>query len=392
MFTFFILVIITALWSIANVNYNNTEDWKYYRQRNGYLLSFITASAGSFFGIAGFGDAIAGTVPGAIIGYFVGDYFVLRHREKNKSNLVNRFVEKYPINIIYTQQLTMGEYLINMLIVIWVFLIFVAILAWKVTVWLLAVAFAFFGSLAIVLLNTFLLIKIFELNYIIKHAIDHEGLFIGYLLIISIIIISLIKNIFAEYWTLDMGNMINGLVKTIKETFNEPGMSPAFEYANGLILGENGEKNIDEGLRILGELANRGDRVAQSKLSYYYFGKDGVSKNAELCYFWAEKSAEQNDPNGVFYLAFCYKTGVGVKKNYEKAYRFFVQAKSLFIQEENDWMTGQTQYNIGTLYEHGLGREQDEKKALWWYECAKANGYQEAIKKIEILNSTTKIN
>lgn len=60
-----------------------------------------------------------------------------------------------------------------------------------------------------------------------------------------------------------------------------------------------------------------------------------------------------------------------------------MQASRMFIDENMKWMTGQTQYNIGTLYEYGLGREKDEKKALWWYESAKANGYQEASKKIE---------
>ena len=71
MFTFIVLAVIAVLWWFANKNYVTFNQWKYRRMRSAYAWAFIGASVGSFVGIAGFGSAIAGTVPGAIIGYLL---------------------------------------------------------------------------------------------------------------------------------------------------------------------------------------------------------------------------------------------------------------------------------------------------------------------------------
>ncbi len=71
MFTIIVLLIIGALWFVANGKYEATREWKYRRLRAGYAWALAGAIVGSFFGVAGMGSAIAGTIPGAVMGYLI---------------------------------------------------------------------------------------------------------------------------------------------------------------------------------------------------------------------------------------------------------------------------------------------------------------------------------
>ena len=71
MFTFIVLCIIGYLWYVANRKYEQSRSWTHRRQRAAYAWALAGAVAGSFFGVAGMGSAIAGTIPGAFVGYLV---------------------------------------------------------------------------------------------------------------------------------------------------------------------------------------------------------------------------------------------------------------------------------------------------------------------------------
>lgn len=71
MFTMIVLFVIACAWFVANNKYVETGLWKYRRMRSAYIWAFLGAVIGSFFGVAGFGDAIAGTVPGAVFAYLL---------------------------------------------------------------------------------------------------------------------------------------------------------------------------------------------------------------------------------------------------------------------------------------------------------------------------------
>jgi len=71
MFTVLVLVVIFVAWFIANKKYNNSRVWRYRRQRAAFSWAFLGAIVGSSFGVAGFGSAIAGTIPGAIVAYLL---------------------------------------------------------------------------------------------------------------------------------------------------------------------------------------------------------------------------------------------------------------------------------------------------------------------------------
>ncbi|MBR6902145.1 MAG: sel1 repeat family protein, partial [Synergistaceae bacterium] len=45
------------------------------------------------------------------------------------------------------------------------------------------------------------------------------------------------------------------------------------------------------------------------------------------------------------------------------------------------------QYNIGSLYENGLGVKKNYKKAIEWYEKAAAQGHKDAQARLKELNN-----
>ena len=71
MFTAIVLFVIAAGWFVANNKFEETNLWRYRRMRSSFAWAFMGACVGSFFGVAGFGNAIAGTIPGALFGYLL---------------------------------------------------------------------------------------------------------------------------------------------------------------------------------------------------------------------------------------------------------------------------------------------------------------------------------
>lgn len=78
MFTVVILVILAACWLVANGKYDSTKMWRYRRMRSAFSWAFVGACVGSYFGVAGMGSAIAGTIPGAIVGYLAASNLMKR--------------------------------------------------------------------------------------------------------------------------------------------------------------------------------------------------------------------------------------------------------------------------------------------------------------------------
>ena len=73
-------------------------------------------------------------------------------------------------------------------------------------------------------------------------------------------------------------------------------------------------------------------------------------------------------------VGFCYLEGIGVERNFEKAFYW-----CLLAAEQGDW---DAQYNLASMYEDGLYVEKDLEKAKHWYLCAANQGHKLAMKKI----------
>ena len=81
MFTFIVIAILFVIWVGVHSKYTQTGLWKWRRLRSAYAWAMIGGIAGSFVGVAGFGGAIIGTIPGAILGFLFASNLMKQDRE-----------------------------------------------------------------------------------------------------------------------------------------------------------------------------------------------------------------------------------------------------------------------------------------------------------------------
>jgi TPR repeat protein len=82
--------------------------------------------------------------------------------------------------------------------------------------------------------------------------------------------------------------------------------------------------------------------------------------------YWAKKAAEQGNIDGQFNLGRMYEKGLGVKQDYTEAVNWYRKAAD---QGDVDG-----QFILGALYEQGLGVKQDYTEAVNWYRKAADQG------------------
>ncbi len=92
----------------------------------------------------------------------------------------------------------------------------------------------------------------------------------------------------------------------------------------------------------------------------YEFSFNNIDK-AVRCY---QDAVSLNVASAFYHLGRCYKYGIGVPINYEKALEFF----EIAIQKKRS--LGEPYYEIGLCYYDGLGVEKDENKAIKYFQDA----------------------
>ena len=104
-----------------------------------------------------------------------------------------------------------------------------------------------------------------------------------------------------------------------------------------------------------GEFVNGKDWTCVIRVGKVYKGME-INENKILCYTIL---AEQGDASAQFNLGYCYKNGLGVEQDYEKAVEWYTKSAEQGI--------AYAQLNLGYCYDKGLGVEQDYEKAVEWY-------------------------
>ena len=92
--------------------------------------------------------------------------------------------------------------------------------------------------------------------------------------------------------------------------------------------------------------------------------------------------AESGMPEAQYQLAGLYRSGRGVEKDHERAFKWLKKAS---LQEHV-----KAQYNLGVMYEHGWGTDESLDDALIWYRAAATQGHTLAVAKVEDLNQATR--
>lgn len=177
----------------------------------------------------------------------------------------------------------------------------------------------------------------------------------------------------------------------------------ASELGRKYLYAEGGiEKSTKKGLAWLKQAATMGDTDAHLKLSYAYFGHNGVKEDQDIAVFHSRKAAElgdavgyqnmasaNNDPKSKFYnralaaeqyklgaeagnkysmyaLALMYLDGKDIESDYQKAFELSEQ-----LIEKNDNGGHQLQ---AIMYHNGLHFEKDIEKARQLYTEKSGNG------------------
>ena len=123
-----------------------------------------------------------------------------------------------------------------------------------------------------------------------------------------------------------------------------------------------------------------GDADAQEELAFIYseiyedYEGNEEEQIKELSFYWAKKSAEQNNLDGIIRLGMCYEDGIGCDEDKNKALNYYLQAA-------ND---GCVRGNciVASCYEDGIGCEKNEEKAFEYYLKAANLGHMSCIETV----------
>ena len=190
-------------------------------------------------------------------------------------------------------------------------------------------------------------------------------------------------------------------------------------------------ENDYEAVKWYRKSAEQGYARAQCNLGYCYEKGDGVSQNDAQAYYWYKKAAEQGFDTAQYNLGQCYRVARGTSKDITEAIKWYLKsaeqgyedAKTRLselgitpIKVDASLTAGQlndkgveyhnnknysaafqyylkaiekgnmySQYNLGLLFQYGLGVKADSAEAVKWYRKSANQGYEEAKKKLKEL-------
>ncbi|MCI6654992.1 MAG: sel1 repeat family protein [Clostridium sp.] len=131
------------------------------------------------------------------------------------------------------------------------------------------------------------------------------------------------------------------------------------------------ENERAEAIKKIIHSAEKGFDKAQFNLGrFYLYGENGFSVDYQEAYRWLEKSAEQENRNAQYMLAYMYDLGLGVEQNYEEEYKWLEKS----AEQENE----AAQYMLAHMYYYGKGMEENYQEAFKWYSKSAEKGNSDA--------------
>jgi len=114
-----------------------------------------------------------------------------------------------------------------------------------------------------------------------------------------------------------------------------------------------------------------GNPEAQHDLAALYTaGQEGVPQNFEKAFFWFMESGKENVANSRYNLGVLYQQGLGTLKNIERAMDMYRSAALLGHPE--------AQYNLGIAYAEGIGVPYSIESAVHYFEQSAVTGVPES--------------
>lgn len=119
------------------------------------------------------------------------------------------------------------------------------------------------------------------------------------------------------------------------------------------------------------EKAYSGDSEAQASLAYSYLYGSGVEENLGEGIYWAIKSADQDNPNGIKLLKRCYIIGFGVSEHQNPNIETYID-KAIDGDKAS-------QYMLGLCFQKGYGVITNDKESYRWISKAAESGASRAV-------------
>ena len=174
----------------------------------------------------------------------------------------------------------------------------------------------------------------------------------------------------------DSSDFIQYIRKLAK--LGEPGAQFVFVYY--LSSRPNASKYRHQCLEVLFRLSKQENSIADYILGNWYTHGLGVKKDYKKAFKYFLSAAQKGHPSAQYDVGVSFEKGAGTIKNLEKAFKWYRKAAL-----QND-PTGQME--LGLCYFHGVGIARNIKKAIFWYRKAAKNGNLEAIHTLAALHKT----
>ncbi len=163
-------------------------------------------------------------------------------------------------------------------------------------------------------------------------------------------------------------------------------------YEIGLDAARSGD--YDTALREFRQAAEDGLDVAQYNLGILYFTGRGVEEDAEQALSWLTKAAEQGHTTAQFNVGVMYFNGQGVNAGWQSVWPLSLLTRSRNRARAAEWYEqaassghAEAQYYLATMYQDGLGVEQDPVQAHFWAQAARDNDYPQASALLQSLQA-----
>ena len=155
------------------------------------------------------------------------------------------------------------------------------------------------------------------------------------------------------------------------------------DYYAGVEARDAGD--IETAVTLFTQAADNGLAIAQYNLGVMYFTGEGVPQNYERSFHYTQLAAEQGHVNAMVNLGVLYYNQLGVQADWMAVWPLSLINRGRHSRKAAKWYAlaaeydhGGAQYNLATMYEAGLGVEQDLSRAYMWTLLARDNDVPDA--------------
>ena len=145
---------------------------------------------------------------------------------------------------------------------------------------------------------------------------------------------------------------------------------------DGFAKEENNPADSATILQQFSQAARQGDPVAQTNLGSIYLNGVGVRRDFTRAFYWFQQAANQGEGLAQFNLGVLYQEGRGVELDVRKAVDWFkkVELQPNRGEQFNPAIKGWAELKLGFIYYEGRGVPKDYKEALSWFQKAAERG------------------